>query len=223
MPGAVSWISQKEQNSIKLNNTSMAWRWDPRVPPQTEHDMAKLCPCSHIDFLRNSITLSNEQPVLVDRIGSRVRAIYCSGNVSHFHEYWMECATVGRLSLSLWFVCLPPTPSSSVTFSCSLKLIFVLSPQSVWVRSIPGQRLMQTAHITVTRYLEKCWLLWARKHPRNLFSHELPSMHSQYLHRPSKSSILFARNDVNVVMATILTHYPMLIHSMSSTRVLFSR
>lgn len=87
----------------------------------TAHYMAKLCPCSQIDFLRNSITLWNEQPVLVDRMGFRVRAIHCSGNVSHFHEYWMESATVGRLSLSLWFVFLsPPPPPLLFHLDCNL-------------------------------------------------------------------------------------------------------
>lgn len=102
------------------------------VLPQMAHYMAKLCPCSQINFLRNSITLWNELPVLVDRMGFRVRAIHCSRNVSHFHEYWTEYSTVGRRSLSLWFVFLL-TPHTIVTFSPlpaahSFKQITVFSP-----------------------------------------------------------------------------------------------
>lgn len=76
------------------------------LPP----DMATQGPCSHFDSLRNSITLWKEQEMLVDRMGPRVRAIHRSGNVSHFHEPWMEWAIVGRLSLSLLCVCLIPPP-----------------------------------------------------------------------------------------------------------------
>lgn len=111
--------------------------------------MAELCPCSQIDFLRNSITHWNEQPELVDGTGFRVRAVHRSRNVSHIHEYWMERATVGRLSLSLWFVFL--TPLSSLPhlllffiLDCNLlprtrctllKTDFCLLPSFVWVRS----------------------------------------------------------------------------------------
>lgn len=129
-----------EQNRVALSLITQAWHGDKIAACfhccPASHYMAKLCPCSQIDFLRNSITLWNEEPVLVDGTGFRVRAIHCSGNVSHFHEYWMN--TVGRLSLSLWFVFLPPSLSSTsvwtVTFSPapaarSLKQISVFSPR----------------------------------------------------------------------------------------------
>lgn len=117
--------NRTEQSRIKINNTGMARRQHRStfLLPSClgRHTTWQCCALAvRSTFLRNSITLWNEQPVLVGRMGFRVRAIHCSGNVSHFHEYWMECATVGRLSLSLWFVFLPPHPTPTPTHSSSI-------------------------------------------------------------------------------------------------------
>lgn len=143
-----------EQTSIKLNNMSMARALDQclfLLPSCLgwHTTWQRFALAVRLTFLRNSITLRNEQPALVDRMGFRVRAIHCTGNVSHFHEYWMECATVGRRSLSLWFVFfLPPPPHLDYNLlprtRCTLlKTDFCPLLLSVWVRSIPGQALQR--------------------------------------------------------------------------------
>lgn len=79
------------------------------VPSHLHHPVSLSLSLSRT--VRNSIMPRNEQPALVDRMGSRVRAIHRNQSVSHFHEYWMECATVGRPPLTQWFVCLPASPT----------------------------------------------------------------------------------------------------------------
>lgn len=89
--------------SAKMNGTALsliarAWHRHEMAPATQHSDAGPLQ--SH--RLLEKFNYTKEQEMLVDRMGPRVRAIHRSGNVSHFHESWMECAIVGRLSLSLW-------------------------------------------------------------------------------------------------------------------------
>lgn len=179
------------------------------LPP----DMAMQGPCSRTDSLRNSITLWKEQEMLVDRMGPKIRAIHRSRNVSHFHESWMECAIVDRLSLSLWFVCLTPRPLPFSSHSSPIWIAFLplYAPQnlfvSMWVRTIPGQALQQ--HLQLSKGGKK-----NRKQNPFVASFQCIST-ANYLQRTSTvMPVLW--NDINVVMATIFTYYAMLFHNLTN-------
>jgi len=98
--------------------------------------------------------------------GFQARAIYCCRNVPHIHEYWMDCATVGRLSPSLWFVFLPPPPLLVFHLDCNLlprtrctllKTDFCLLLSSVGVRYFSGQALqrMMSDYVNVMHHHDK--------------------------------------------------------------------
>lgn len=132
----------KEWNSVKPNSTSMACGWD------CSWDMT-LWSWALAVAVTNSITLWNEQPVLVGRKRPRVRGIFRSRNVSHFHESWRYCVIVGRLSMSVWFVCLTPQLLLLLPLLFNLDCNFfpLHSPQklfvSVWVGSISLQHVQK--------------------------------------------------------------------------------
>lgn len=173
------------------------------------HDIAKPGHCSQGESLRNSILLWNEQPVLVGRMGPRVRGIHRSGSVLLFRESWRKCVILCRLSLSMWFVCLSPLPISSsyhsssiwtVTFShCMLfKSCLCLC---VWDPSMAMYRYQQFLKNEIENKSKTPFF-----DPSNVST-------ANFLQRSAADMPSMRWNDVSVVMSTIYTHYTMLFHN----------
>ena len=193
--------------SAKMNGTALsliarAWHRHEMAPATQHSDAGPLQ--SH--RLLEKFNYTKEQEMLVDRMGPRVRAIHRSGNVSHFHESWMECAIVGRLSLSLWATpphppLLPPPPW--LLLLPLLSYWDCVSPNacsylfaSVWVRTIPGPAWQQHLRLSKGRKIEKRSPPF---HPFNVWT-------VRFLQRDSTAMPSVVWNDISVVMATIVTH-----------------
>lgn len=149
----------------------------------------------------NSITLWNEQPVLVGRMRPRVRGIFRSRNVSHFHESWRNSVIVGRLSMSIWFVCLTPPFSY---FSHSSSIWIVTFSNCILLRSCLCLRGWNQSHLTATCTAIKRKSLKIKIN-QNSFLWSLQCRSSQLVAKIIYWDALNAMKWCHVVMAIIYT------------------
>lgn len=169
------------------------------------HDIAKPGHCSQSESLRNSISLWNEQPVLVGRMGPRVRGIHRSGSVSLFRESWRKCVILCWLSLSMWFVCLTPPPHLlllPLLFHLDCNFFPLHAPQklfvSVWVRSIYGHVQLSKRQQFLKNEIEN-----KSKTP---FFDLLNISTANFMQGSAAEMSSMLWNDGSVVMATLYTH-----------------
>lgn len=154
--------NRTEHSGIKLNNTGIPRRPDRSaylLPSCLRQRAAWLCPRSQIDFLGNSIMLWNEQPVLVDKKKKKKKVLdwvpsFWNGNVSHFHEYWIESATACESSLS-------SAIDIMQTLSCTSSkpfffFFFAWSPINVFAQSEFAQTLYRGALTSVCQKWCQC-------------------------------------------------------------------